>query len=84
MRNFKLNLLDNFSYGGEIDYEFYNCNIAEARRIFNLFGDNGLVMLNRDLNSLNRAWNRCADGAKKDGIAAQVRAQVLIIKELMD
>lgn len=84
MRNFKLNLLDNFNYDGEIDYKFYNCNIAEARRIFNLFGDNGLVMLNRDLNSLNRAWNRCSDGAKKDTIAAQIRTQVLIIKELMD
>lgn len=84
MRNFKLNLLDNFSYDGEIDYEFYNGNIAEARRIFNLFGDNGLVMLNRDLNSLNRAWSRCSDGAKKDAIAAQIRTQVLIIKELMD
>lgn len=84
MRNFKLNLIDDFNYDGEIDYEFYNCNMPEARRIFNLFGDNGLVMLNRDLNSLNRAWQRCADGAKKDAIAAQVRAQVLIIKELMD
>lgn len=84
MRNFKLNLMDDFSYDGEIDYEFYNCNMPEARRIFNLFGDNGLVMLNRDLNSLNRAWQRCADGAKKDAIAAQVRAQILIIKELMD
>ena len=84
MRNFKIAEIG-CGTSGYVDEEFYDARKPEAERIRALYGDNGLIMLNRDLMHMNNRMVRLKD--KDDDLykamAGQVRALRIIIQEVM-
>ena len=83
MRGFRIAAIDCPTFG-PIDDEFYDARREDAQRIVALYGDNGLITLNRDLEQLNRRMRRYkgVDEEMYEGLAAQVRALYYIIQEL--
>lgn len=83
MRGFRIAAIDCPDFG-VVDEEFYEARKDEAQRIVALYGDNGLITLNRDLEQLNRRMRRYKDVDEEmyEGLAAQVRAIYYIIQEL--
>lgn len=69
MRGFKVHELS-VGENGPVDSEFYQQNVEEWQHIVNLFGDNGIVMLNRDLARLDTKAAKLGT----EEAAAQVRA----------
>lgn len=84
MRNFKIADIG-CGTSGYVDEEFYDALKPEAERIRALYGDNGLVMLNRDLQHMNNRMMRLKDKDKDlyEDMAGQVRAFRIIIQEVM-
>lgn len=82
MRGFNIVDIDCGLYG-PIDNEFYAEMLQEGMRLVNLFGDNGLVMLNRDLNRLNRRLVANKDTEMYDELAEQARALHQVIEDVM-
>lgn len=84
MRNFKLNLMEDFDYDGPIDDQFFEENYDKDRMFANIYGDNALCSLNRDLDIMNKKYKRLdkdSNVAKK--FARQIRAKVAIIEDLI-
>lgn len=78
MRNFKVHDIEVGKYG-PVDEEFYRCNLGKWTHTINMFGDDGIVMLNRDLACLDRRAKASGD----EELAAQVRALYDFILEVM-
>ena len=68
---------------GPVDEKFYAEMLQEGTRLVNLFGDNGLVMLNRDLNRLNRRLIANRDTDMYEELATQARALHNVIEDVM-
>lgn len=82
MRGFNIVDIDCEAYG-PVDEEFYAEMLQEGMRLVNLFGDNGLVMLNRDLNRLNRRLIANRDTDMYEELAEQTRALRNVIEDVM-
>ena len=82
MRGFNIVDIDCGLYG-QIDNEFYAEMLQEGMRLVNLFGDNGLVMLNRDLTRLNRRLVANKGTDMYDELAEQARALRQVIEDVM-
>ena len=84
MRNFKIADIE-CGTSGYVDEEFYDARKPEAERIRALYGDNGLIMLNRDLMHMNNRMVRLKDKDEDlyKNMAGQVRALRIIIQEVM-
>lgn len=82
MRGFNIVDIDCEVYG-PVDEEFYAEMLQEGMRLVNLFGDNGLVMLNRDLNRLNRRLIANRDTDMYEELAEQARALRNVIEDVM-
>lgn len=82
MRGFNIVDIDCEVYG-PVDEKFYAEMLQEGMRLVNLFGDNGLVMLNRDLNRLNRRLIANRDTDIYEELAEQARALRNVIEDVM-
>lgn len=85
MRKFQIANLDCDTFG-KINEDFYEENLPEARRLVGLYGDNGLVMLNRDLTNLNRRMRRYkgVDDDMYNAMAEDARALHHIIQDVSE
>ena len=84
MRNFKIADIG-CGTSGYVDEEFYDARKPEAERIRAIYGDNGLIMLNRDLQHMNNRMMRLKEKHEDlyEEMAGQVRALRIIIQEVM-
>ena len=97
MKVTQINTIPEIDYNGSIDATYYEEYYPEAQRLFNVYGENGLVMINRDLSALNRRYKAAKIAYEKadatidvatkrvimEHLAGQIRAHVMIMKELM-
>lgn len=85
MRGFKLYKIDNFDYDGEVDMDFFDANYQKDIMFCNIYGDNALCSLNRDLERMGRKYMSCKDkgSAFARELAAQIRAKTIIISDII-
>ena len=85
MRKFQIANLDCDTFG-EFNEGFYDEKLSEAHRLISLYGDNGLVMLNRDLTNMNRRMRRYkgVDDEMYNAMATDVRALHHVIQEVSE
>lgn len=83
MRKFQIAHVDCETYG-KVNEGFYDEKLIEAKRLTAMYGDNGLVMLNRDLTNLNRRMMRYkgVDEDMYNAMAEDVRALHHVIQDV--
>ena len=83
MRKFQITNVDCATFG-KVNEGFYDEKLIEAKRLIAMYGDNGLVMLNRDLTNLNRRMMRYKDVDEDmyNAMAEDVRALHHVIQDV--
>lgn len=85
MRKFQIANIDCDTFG-TVNEGFYDEKLVEAKRLIALYGDNGLIMLNRDLTNINRRMMRYkgVDEDMYNAMAEDVRALHHVIQDVKE
>lgn len=78
MARFRINTIEGFDYGGQVDTGFYERNVEEAERRVRFHGMDGLSGLNWELGLMNSRYRR----KPSEQLAGRIRAMHMMVEEL--